>query len=286
MPKVLLVIADSLRYDLSSPIRGLFSEETLCRVSCEETFTGKNLPTILTGLPPDEHGCDFRNSLTIEDNLLVNSDGVMFTPVFGNPRKGDDFIEIPGDVRYMDRYECEEQRFLDYVRDDGLSHELVIYHSFITHSVWGRRNTSTDAKSDLFSQIRDAPMSERISDYLRGVESLRDRMLRILEHLDRDTTVILLGDHGEALGERGTFGHSNGNSSVRRNPPATEVPLLISEDLKRTFRWDWDLTDVRGIVEHFRDDTREISTDYDVDVTPPEEISEEAEERLRDMGYL
>ncbi len=79
------------------------------------------------------------------------------------------------------------------------------YHS---PSTWNRYQDETDS---------------RRADYLNLIDFVAAHLGRFLDRLPKDTVVIVTGDHGEALGESGEWGHRNSNLEL-----LYKVPLIIA----------------------------------------------------------
>ena len=307
MTKVVLVVADSLRWDFASVelFGQIFNEETWARVVTPNTYTAHCMPTLLLG--DDTHGCsDFMRKITANSSLLHENDTVMWSDVFGGDKNVMQFGE-EGEFDIRGFSDSTEYEFLQWLDQTDELPELTIYHSMITHWPFGvgdGGDSDVTFEDGIFVDDKSKYKWNR-DNYRLGVEAIRQRLQHIEKVTDDDTVVVLTSDHGEGLGERGSTGHivdedaeadwvhnqdqitedksweSNGNS-IWKN----EVPLVIGKDVE--LLEEYQLNQVRSIIASLlADGDLPIPHIYDVE-TEVEFMGKQdrdVEEQLRNLGY-
>jgi len=307
MTKVVLVVADSLRWDFASVelFGQIFNEETWARVVTPNTYTAHCMPTLLLG--DDNHGCsDFMRKITANSSLLHENDTVMWSDVFGGDKNVMQFGE-EGEFDIRGFSDSTEYEFLQWLDQTDELPELTIYHSMITHWPFGvgdGGDSDVTFEDGIFVDDKSKYKWDR-DNYRLGVEAIRQRLQHIEKVTDDDTVVVLTADHGEGLGERGSTGHivdedaeadwvhnqdqitedksweSNGNS-IWKN----EVPLVIGKDVD--IREEYQLNQVRSIIASLlADGDLPIPHIYDVEteVEFMGKQNRDVEEQLRNLGY-
>ena len=313
MSKVMLIVADSLRWDYASSLMWgeMFDESVWTRMRTHDTYTAACMPTLLSGSTSHKN-TDFLRRLIPSDSLLQDRDSVMWSHTFGNEKSMLKFGE-PGqfDIRGFDSN--DENKILDWLDESESDElpELIVYHSLITHWPFGLEEDNDDIEFVDGVYIDDKRNFEwSHENYEKGVRSMVSRVRAIEELLPDEYTIVLTSDHGEGLGENGVMGHIEDIdtgvadwvhhpekieeevswSGVEKNCWTIEVPLAINDSDIELMN-DMMLMDVRGVVENILDDESDHAIPHFYEEWDVEFLGDEysdmgsVEEQLEALGY-
>jgi arylsulfatase A-like enzyme len=198
-------------------------------------WTRASIGSILTGLPPFEHGAVSRRQLISEDAVLLSESlgkaGYATGAVVGNPNAGksygfdqgwDSFIEgfVRGPLPDIESLDDQALAWLETAPRPFFLFVLVVdpHHPY-------RPPERFD--NHLAEPSRPEGFSDEYARYLGEVEYVDFGFGRLLEALRArdeldETVVVLTSDHGEEFGEHGQLGH--GKTVFEE---VVRVPLLI-----------------------------------------------------------
>lgn len=303
---MILIIADSLRWDRAQAYDMFEGSATWSRVRTPETFTAPCVSTILTGVRPENNGIRTWQDSPLTLPTIVD-DGTLYSPVFTDGSDDSAIVEVSGPRTVkLTKYGDGEPEIWDWWEQETFgSSEFLVYHSFISHKPWGLGCRSADAEDLSPFEFINAGTDVCTQEYYdMGVVDMIERIREIDDRTDE--TIVVVGDHGEGLGERGVWDHGRertyrGQSyteSVEKIPATTEVPLVVNRD-DPLIPSELSLRDVRRICEYYREDLDEIPWDrsyptVDDPVPHPrdrddwgnDDLDDTVQDRLQDLGYL
>lgn len=146
------------------------------------------------------------------DNLHLYVDGI-------------DFVELsPNDDLGVVKHLKEQESF------DGQP-TFFFFHLMTTH-MFGR-SIIRDSKETLFRRTTIAQDAELYDESIIAVDNIIKQLFTLLEKKSylQNATVVIVGDHGEALGEHGTVGHLD---TLYRE--SLDIPFLIYDSERVTYR--------------------------------------------------
>jgi len=252
----------------TTPFLDKLAEENTVFENCYSAspHTRESIPSILTGKKPEKciSGYYNLNSSPIAEVLpeKVETTGITtgcyLTETEGLDRGIDKFSSdylygqnlITRQTEYLARIAANQQhRTADKLKEDiisGLESEesFVWTHLMDVHgpynkyseSFFGER-TSSRKLQILFRKALHTPsmMSEKdnqkiVDAYDNSLKSLDNRLEDIISEIPEDTKVIIVGDHGELLGDKGLYEHPR-----RLDDELIEVPLIIRNGEDKNF---------------------------------------------------
>lgn len=156
----------------------------------------------------------------------------------------------------------EEERFdsvlfdgvEDFIAGSGKDKVLVVLHCYTSHGPSYYSNYP--AEFEVFTpachtvDLTKSTREELLNAYDNTIvytDYLLDRLISRLDAIEgRKCAVIFLSDHGESLGEKGSYMHGTGLGSRESKPQEYEVPFIVwTNDSSMLFRAD------RDIDQHF-----------------------------------
>lgn len=223
----------------------------------EASYTLASTGTLLTGLPPDFHGVISKhysslNKKSITLAKLFSIKNYYTGSVTGNPNYGKafnydmgftDFLELFSDHPVVDAAEFIKP-FKDLLANAGEKPFFIYLHIREPHDPFimpppflGKfQSKFTSNNEDLqnfgkaFGQsyIKEGPKTELLKkiydENLAYGDMVFGKIISILKNrkLIRDTMIVFLSDHGEAIGENGNIGHGH-----VLYQPGIKIPLVI-----------------------------------------------------------
>ncbi len=236
---LILCVADSLRRDTAidvglQSIVGSVHFECVAAANC----TPCCLPTIATGLNPSSHLIHrfdqtldplIPNIFTIlkaggyETNYLSLGKDLPITECQQEPVLG--FMEFPGDPN---------KKLEFFLRSDRPF--MLLFHFWDTHTPYLLEGKTGEEVDKLFANlVKEGNITEARKIYWDSAVHLRDNKLKplfeLLEKWGRtaNTLVVLMGDHGEMLGERYDWAYYG--AALEPDSAVNHVGVLIPETI-------------------------------------------------------
>ncbi|MEN8152428.1 MAG: sulfatase [Acidobacteriota bacterium] len=223
-----------------------FSKDSFVFRNCysEASYTLASTGTLLTGLPPDFHSVISKqysslNKKSITLAKLFSIKGYYTGSITGNPNYSKafnynigftDFLELFSDHPVVDAAEfikpfenmlekAGEKPFFIYLHIREPHDPFIMPHPFLGKFQSKFTSLSKDFKDfgKAFGQsfIKEGPKTELLKkiydENLAYGDMVFGRIISILKNrkLLRDTMIVFLSDHGEAIGENGNIGHGH-----------------------------------------------------------------------------
>lgn len=240
---MILIVADSLRHDYAKKyLSDIFEEQTFSKIHTLDTRTPRNLPTMMTGLKPNEHNINFPWEVVDYEDCLFDhiDDYITVSRYLGWRREHSGDMEnmgaqkVTGDNNKPMLYPpipfnpvtMNDNDIFEYaVNYDG----FILYWSWITHYPYGIANLTAETSPVLKKEerlLKRLPKENRERWYLQGVREIKDRV-RSIKNIT-DEPIIVTSDHGEALGEDGIYAHPRLSNGGELYPPLAEVPFIVN----------------------------------------------------------
>jgi len=218
---MILILADSLRYDFASKyLKGIFPEESWSSFRAIETFTAPVLASVFTGLPPEQTGMYGQNLIdaftrglpkeACKDTIFHHFDSwVTISRLIGNgpkllpPSRRNKFKFLPP-INWNAESNNDDD-VLEYVGRKWSMvtkdwWDLIFYHSWLTHGPWGidcygpKELPCVKNTDRLMNRM---PKEDLYNWYKLGVDDFATR-LRAFQNISNGLeTIIVFADHGE-----------------------------------------------------------------------------------------
>lgn len=236
--RVVIVVVDALRWDHSDRHRAVYPPGYWFRGTAPATFTPMSLASLFTGLRPGNHrtwgfqqadaGIGPHDTLfSVTDSIalskLTGVEGCMVDPLPYLPDDGPGFSfhsHVPDPYWHGDGEPSPvEPESTDHVGILGDT-ELSYIHDWVVHSA----NPSDSSVESIPSWSPDDMDPKSVyNDAVLVSSKAHESILSDLDDsgLYENTLFVVVGDHGEALGERGEYGHVG----VPPFDPVVRVPI-------------------------------------------------------------
>jgi arylsulfatase A-like enzyme len=212
--------------------------------------------TVFTGLLPWEHGVG-RNGLLLDGDRETLAEQLgqagfearavvasyPLHPFFGFDQGFDDYYADFQLAKSNDTWSGEKMKVPnfyslgDHITDRAIEaldamqgpRQFLFVHYFDAHGPYGDTGSDKMALATVMGAIRRGdqdmqPLLQRLNDlYSVDVASMDEQLERLMLRLDQDdvpTHVVVFADHGESLGEDGSFGHGKHLGEAQIHVPA------------------------------------------------------------------
>ena len=162
---------------------------------------------------------------------------------FSSGARGWEGHAVPGG-RFYSRAGRVTDRAIEAIDAATAARQFFFFHYFDPHAPYGSSKGGELLESDVLRRAAEGEPRPALLAHVRGLyredAAYLDRELeRLLVRLDADadrfaTHVVLVSDHGESLGERGSIGHGYGLGEVEIRVPA----IVLSPDFEPGVRHD------------------------------------------------
>jgi len=236
---LILIIADALRYDfcMNSNIPEILSPSHKFLCFAEGSHTVATVPSILTGLPYE----DIKKKELLSRSLQI---GVQVTPLkiysptlfsilekFGYRTNyinldWNDSLLTGNQVSLFPTFPARGN-LKDFLRQ-GIEKIGIVLHIFDVHSPYATGKTAKEIKILMMDLLRKKNLSEMRETYRNAIRHFEIEhlipLMNLCEDLDirKNTLIVLVGDHGELLGEHGRLFHAG-----PMTPELKRVPLVF-----------------------------------------------------------
>lgn len=265
----------------TTPFLDKLAEENTIFENCyaSSCHTRESIPSILTGKRPENciSGYYRLDAATIPEKLPEEVEttgitaGCYLTRTENHDRGFDNFGSdysfgnniITRQTEYLGRIITDNQyRTTDQLKEDitsGLREDesFVWTHLMDVHAPYNKFSSKYFGEEIsrrnlqlLFRKAVHAPSTmteedkqEIIDAYDSSLKSLDNRLKKIISDIPNDCTVIIAGDHGELLGEKGLYEHPR-----ILEDELLEVPLIIRNGEKESFDRPVSTTDIAPTV--------------------------------------